>query len=301
MDRLKFLLPLMLAVMILSSCGLSLSDLTAEKGFSVNNPSESLSSTQPATTNSAKQSQYNYFWDKSSDNGIIPFSGYLKNASLKMQHEIVPRDLSIDEDTFSKLFSLISRATRVPCPDSFFDGYRLMLEYESINNLPITIQIYGFHDGETISAYIKSTNGESYPNNPDYFQSAELVSFIQSIIGWKEFDIKNLSGVNEISVQTVFGIQKSDTATIISGKDAETIKNSIIENSKWGAPGKCGYNIKVLFKTEDGTEYHGLLAGDSCPDIAIEGCVFRIDPMIVKTIYEKINYDCPIGPKKDNG
>lgn len=295
MNKLNFLLPLTLSIILLSSCNSSSPDLTAEKDLSLKCSEKPPSSSQ-SKPDSTIQSQYNYFWDKPSDNTIIPFSGYLKKAQLKMQHEIDIRNLSISEDDFSKLFSLISKATEVPYPKSFLDGYKLMLEYESENKQSISIQLHGFNDGQTIYADIKDTNGNSLlENSSNCFQSAELVTFIQSMVSWKEFDVQNLSGINEISVQTMFGIQKSDTATIISGKDAESITNSIMKNSKRQAAGNCGYNIKVIFKKTDGTEYHALLAGDSCPDIAIEGCVFRIDPEIIKMIYKKINYDMSVG------
>jgi len=46
-------------------------------------------------------------------------------------------------------------------------------------------------------------------NSTGYIESAELVAFIKSIIGWKEFDIQNLSGTDEICVQVVSGIEKA--------------------------------------------------------------------------------------------
>jgi hypothetical protein len=65
-----------------------------------------------------------------------------------------------------------------------------------------------------------------------------------------EIDPRNLS-IDEDTFSKLF--------SLISGKDAEIITNSIMKNSKRQGAGKCGYNIKVIFKKDDGTEYHALL------------------------------------------
>ncbi|ABN52704.1 MAG TPA: hypothetical protein DEF39_08080 [Hungateiclostridium thermocellum] len=244
------------------------------------------------------QIENNYFWEKASNNKIIPFPGYLKNVSYRMQYETKARNLSISKDTFEKLFSLISEAGKVNPPKSFIEGYELLLEYESEDGLSCDIELIGFNDDKTLYFEISSTEEESFiENSTGYIESAELVAFIKSIIGWKEFDIQNLSGTDEICVQVVSGIEKSDNVTIISGADAEYITNSIIRNSTRKDAGNCGYNIKIVFKNKDSREYCGFLTGDGCPYIAIEGRVFSIDSEILNMIYEKISYNVPFGDK----
>lgn len=125
--------------------------------------------------------------------------------------------------------------------------------------------------------------------------SEEVFRFIHELSGWKEFDVSQLNTITSMTAQVSKGYQAGDQIVTFSESETKEIIDMLVHSAKVTDEGACGYNIRVNLYRDEALLYQGYLAGDSCPEIGLEGQYFLIDSDIIKGIYEKLSYDMPVG------
>lgn len=182
-----------------------------------------------------------------------------------------------DPDEIGTLISLLESGLVVEeLPHLRFTGVALNIAYDeerkvSVHTTPggefVEVLFHGFPWVDVKSVYLRAP---------------ELIERLHGLAGWRYVDAAGLKDVSRVTFSNDRGSFELDDANRIEPLVAG------LRQSTYTGPTKCGFGENRLdFYTPDGV-IHGVVAGDGCPIILLNGNGYRMTPETYSTLRQLV-------------
>lgn len=226
--------------------------------------------------------------------GVRYPSGELTAAKFSLPgYKSVLIDIDEYRDSIMLVFELLQKAPKWDCSEAYSPlcGAGLHLTYCD-ESQTYSIDLFTNSDGKRIAL-----NTDPMTDGPGRtIVSKELYSLIHEISGWKPFDIRQVTEIDAMSVQIMpmqneLKDKASDDAITIEGDELRKLMELLVQSAKVDDESSCPFNVSVIMLKNESIKYRGYLAGDSCPQLALETQYFKVDKEFLRQIYKKIDLD----------